>query len=51
MAETKRETTQPDSANHGVEVTPARVIPTDAGWLVKPGNERIYDGENEPWRR
>lgn len=50
MAETKRETTHKPADDHGVEVPPCRVIPEDAGWLVKPGNERVYDGKNEPWR-
>ena len=50
MAEMKREITQPDSANHGVEVPPCRVIPTDAGWLVDPKNPVPYTGDNAPWR-
>lgn len=50
MAETKRETVQKPEYDHGVEVTPARVIAPKAGWLVKPGDNQ-YDGQNEPWRR
>lgn len=51
MAETKRETTQSDSANHGVEVPPCRVIAPNAGWLVDPKNPVPYSGDNAPWRR
>jgi hypothetical protein len=51
MAETKREEEHKPEADHGVEVSPYRVIPPNAGWLVCPENTVKYDGENEPWRR
>lgn len=50
MAETKRETVQKDSANHGEVVTPTREL-SPSGWLRCPENKGAYDGENRPWLR
>ena len=49
MAETKRATEHKSEADHGVEVTPHKVI-TDGGWLHCPENPNP-SGENAPWRR
>lgn len=51
MSETKRESEHKQEYDHGVEVEPHRTIPSEAGWLVCPENEKEYTGDNRPWRR
>lgn len=45
-----REQTHKPEDDHGVEVTPQRVI-SPAGNLVCPENKDQYKGENAPWRQ
>jgi hypothetical protein len=49
----KREQVQDPKAEHGVEVTPSKQIPPNAGWLVCYPDPRDngYTGDNAPWRK